>query len=859
MSSPSSQPDSTGNDRNVDEVPDNSNYLSSIARTANANDPQVGVIENSPSPASHPLVFSQVPTASLPSMGIQSLQPLLQSSNPPVINTYLGTTPNEHRLVNAHGHFAQSATPVGIIIVPLLSEIQTGQPLIVNPYHLPSTEGFEARTGNYMGQYAPLPALPSQTSDHRISSAPIVSIENVTRGFMPFSTSLPPAPDEDIIPAPSNSIIDPTQESMPHPTIPFPPSDSEFIPAPAELNDNTSRGSIQLPALHASIPDHDVLPAPTDFIGNAEGESVPFQPLPFATSEHDLFADSIDNAMSASLRLPSLSSPPPDHEITLAPTGSIEHAAHGDLQSTGFLSSPSYRDLVQDPTTLFGNDTLGSEPLPALNFPLCDDEIIPAPINSIGTAVPGSVPHSESFPVPSGHENTQALTNSTEHATRGSVPEAAVLFPPCDDEIIPSPSESKNNTTHNFLQPPVSLCPSPDNEILPAPARSIITAMAGSVSLPTIATPATDQKILPASSKPLTAEAPSDIPGKLFNADNKKRKAHSPNLKKLKMKKEGGFSSEDAMKLANAWVSQMSSGENLSESSMWNAIFDTCKIEHELAETPESLKCAWDNLCQDIRHFLSARTKVYAQRSPNVTDKEADELVQTLYRDFQGSAGQTGQGEVPPFIYIKVADYLSEEPKFMRAEFSDAQNRPNQCDEGTRGEDLKRVSAGDIGNDVRVGSSSKSVSSSPKDAITSSGSDAMLAMGEVENEKLDTKRNFRQAAVEIAKMADRSRPLGQKKTRELRRLQKEEKRHRENLESVEKSMARANQLFEESLSRDRDLALLQVLPKDSDEYKQVLKAVMNRRKLEDDPQKNKKIAPGKGAAKESSASQVDRP
>lgn len=509
------------------------------------------------------------------------------------------------------------------------------------------------------------------------------------------------------------------------------------------------------------------------------------------------------------------------------PSGNISYTA--STARTARVDGSHVGDIVNNPSQALRTSMSSRISIPTLS--------------SVGNQFPDGAPqnlHPSDSNVYSSIANDHRFVNARENNSRNAKPSGNI-------------TTSLRNLLSSDTAGMMGTYQLPSNNDLSGRAES---PSHGSVPFPAVLPPPTDHETIPAPAEPTASVAPLKKRIGRVKTENRKRKADSPNLKKAKKKKESCFSSEEAMELARAWVNQMSSGEGLSESNLWNTIHNTCKIDHELARTPESLKCAWDDLSQDIRNFVLARTKINEQRSPNATDNEVDKLVQNLYRQLRGWKGKNRSGGVPKFKYIEAADYLSKEPIFMEKKYTNARNIPSQSDEVPRGEEPSKAPDVDVGNNVEVGSSSKSVSSAPEGLIISSESDAVQARKEGESTKKEPEETIKWTAHQIANMVDRSRPLGLKKTIERDRQQEEEKRFKENIESIKKSMARANRLFEESLRRDEDLALLQVLQKDSAEFKQVLKAVMNRRALEDNLKRNQETAHVDDAEKKSLTSSV---
>lgn len=485
------------------------------------------------------------------------------------------------------------------------------------------------------------------------------------------------------------------------------------------------------------------------------------------------------------------------------PSSNINYTA--STGRTAYVDSSHVEADVNNASPAFQTDIFSGDPVPSLA--------------SVGIHRP------DSLPLASRSADSNVYSTPTPNDPRfanaiGIIPQTAMVT-----GIVASPLRDESNRNAANV---IGLNHLPGNNVyVAAESENALRRAVPSSALPS---PPPDDEIVPAPARPVNAVGPFRARGKRSEVDNKKRKAESLNLEKVKKKKERCFSPEDAMKLARAWVSQVSSEEDSSESEMWNAIYDKCGIDHELARTPKSLKRAWDNLRLDIRNFIFARTKINAQRPPRAINDKMERLVKMQSMKLRGRKGIGKSDGAPSYKYEEVADYLSKEPKFMNAEFGDAQNMPNLRDGDGRGKDARRAS----GHDVQVGGSSKSGNSYREHSGSSSGTNEMKTRDEGKGRKKGRKQASGPVASRIAEKDDTDENilLDQTKMTERESLQEEKRFFQETIERLEEYINRANQIFEESVRRDEDLLLLQVLQKDSSEYKEVLETIMNRRAQE---------------------------
>lgn len=325
--------------------------------------------------------------------------------------------------------------------------------------------------------------------------------------------------------------------------------------------------------------------------------------------------------------------------------------------------------------------------------------------------------------------------------------------------------------------------------------------------------------------------------GRPPGAKNKKRRVHPDavsGVPKLTKKGRGSsFSSEEALKLAKAWISQISKGDHQTEITMWGAIHSICRMEYGMDRTPESLRCAWSRLAKDSQSFLLARATVNAHKPPDATDEIVNELTQELYRKQNGRVDENGALLIaPPFKYIAAADFLSAHSEFLKENVS-LHGDAGWAEDASGTNELNASLMGGAEHDLTAPNSNVDLSAqragTSATLAISGGSNEDLGTDNVNGSYGSTMRHAGETALHISSSLHRNRPLGLKKMKQRGRQHEEESRVRSELEAIRKELKRANDIAIEAMKRDEGIALLHVLPNESAEYKQVLNDIMKRR------------------------------
>lgn len=117
--------------------------------------------------------------------------------------------------------------------------------------------------------------------------------------------------------------------------------------------------------------------------------------------------------------------------------------------------------------------------------------------------------------------------------------------------------------------------------------------------------------------------------------------------------------------MAKAWVEE-SVQAPIGEFTKWGAIQKICADNYGMCRTSESLRCAWSRIAKECQNFITTRLKIEAEHiKDDVTEDEIDALALEAYRRKTGKSTNGIFHYGAPFKYYATAKYLAKQPRFM--------------------------------------------------------------------------------------------------------------------------------------------------------------------------------------------------
>lgn len=237
------------------------------------------------------------------------------------------------------------------------------------------------------------------------------------------------------------------------------------------------------------------------------------------------------------------------------------------------------------------------------------------------------------------------------------------------------------------------------------------------------------------------------------------------------------FTGAEALYLAKAWVEQSQKGPDQTESGMWDGIVEHCDLQYGMQRTAGALRVKWQALAREVQHYLGARKAAHNKPRSGSTEVDIEELTMRLYCARAGRKDSNGHDVYAlPFKYVEAANFLASHPKFGgRSEADEKRLRDSAMGREESGDGEDTAASG-------VGRKRPRGVKADKRAVQKARGDAEVA---------DTLREIKE---ELSKNT-----------------------------AVMRSVAEGQ---EKSRLHDKNVMLLQVLPPDSEVYRNVLKKVM---------------------------------
>lgn len=117
--------------------------------------------------------------------------------------------------------------------------------------------------------------------------------------------------------------------------------------------------------------------------------------------------------------------------------------------------------------------------------------------------------------------------------------------------------------------------------------------------------------------------------------------------------------------MAKAWVEE-SVQAPIGEFTKWGAIQKICQDNYGMCRTSESLRCAWSRIAKECQNFINTRLKIEAEHiNEDVTEDEIDALALESYRRKTGKNTNGVFHYGAPFKYYATAKYLAKQPRFI--------------------------------------------------------------------------------------------------------------------------------------------------------------------------------------------------
>ena len=279
------------------------------------------------------------------------------------------------------------------------------------------------------------------------------------------------------------------------------------------------------------------------------------------------------------------------------------------------------------------------------------------------------------------------------------------------------------------------------------------------------------------------------------------------------------FSEEEMLCLAKAWITQSQKGANQNERTMWSGIESICRSQYNMNRTANSLRSTWRRVAREAQHFIAARMRVRAMNISGANDDMIEQLAQEQYRKKAGRKNSDGSiSYATPFKWTSTADFLSEQDKCFDGEARKAARRENKN---------KR-------------SSSRSGGLEERDALIKGSK--FEDEGAAEHGGVETRRT-NSADVSSKRILfssdEEERPLGIKRRKVEDRRKAQEGDLSNRLREMQELLAEGNNILLKKLKQKevadkekRDIELLKLLERGSEQFNALMKEVMDRRKEE---------------------------
>lgn len=125
------------------------------------------------------------------------------------------------------------------------------------------------------------------------------------------------------------------------------------------------------------------------------------------------------------------------------------------------------------------------------------------------------------------------------------------------------------------------------------------------------------------------------------------------------------FSGREGLYLSKAWINQSMKGTNQSDASMWDGISEYCETKFSLKRQPAALKAKWCSLRKGVNIYLAAKEHIMKGNNSGRTDEELMEMTMTYYKFKAGRTMPNGERkDSAEFKYMEAATFLSDYPKF---------------------------------------------------------------------------------------------------------------------------------------------------------------------------------------------------
>lgn len=348
---------------------------------------------------------------------------------------------------------------------------------------------------------------------------------------------------------------------------------------------------------------------------------------------------------------------------------------------------------------------------------------------------------------------------------------------------------------------------------------------------------------------PVEADAPLKRKrGRPIGSKNQRRKHVNigivdPDAARTSANKKGrgaSFSEEDALGLAKAWVEHRSQGM-IQGDNMWSSIRTICTEKHGMNRSAESLRCAWMRIARESQHFINSRALVRKQKKRGMSDDTVAVMVMEVYRKNAGKKDADGVMQyAPPFRYITTAEYLAKEPRFEEQYITPYASGKSFGADGDS-DVIGRLSTQQESPPKENGYKENNENDDDQNGDDHTGKTRTIGMASDYNEEDMVVDNTlddgqaQEAATRAEENGTKARPSKRRKPDDNR--QGDITMMASILNNFTTEMAKANSLIAEATNvtrlaayNDEDLRLLEIMDKNSLEYRGILKDVMRARR-----------------------------